>query len=102
MIVDVVWDFDDDDIICAALAMNLRDYCHYFFVSGEKYMGMSYNEKSERAEKYAKEWRLSGHKSAYEILGLPLSVDIPEDIGEEDIADWLSDEYGYCVSSYCS
>lgn len=27
-------------------------------------------------------------------------VDIPNNIEEEDIADYLSDEYGYCVFSF--
>jgi hypothetical protein len=33
-----------------------------------------------------------------EELDLPEVVEIPESI--DDIADYLSDEYGYCVTSY--
>ena len=36
-----------------------------------------------------------------EDLGLPSIVDVPIDIEEDDISDWLSDEYGYCVESWC-
>lgn len=34
---------------------------------------------------------------------LPTKVDIPdnEDIQEDDISDYLSDEYGFCVVGYC-
>lgn len=31
---------------------------------------------------------------------LPARVDIPSDVYDEDIADWLSDTYGWCVFSY--
>ena len=31
----------------------------------------------------------------YEHLGLPTTVNIPETVEEEDIADWLSNEYEY-------
>ena len=34
-----------------------------------------------------------------DALGLPESVDVPDEIAEEDISDWLSDEYGFCVDS---
>lgn len=35
-----------------------------------------------------------------EECNLKKIVDIPNDIEEEDIADYLSDEYGYCVFSF--
>ena len=31
---------------------------------------------------------------------LPGKVDIPSNIADEEIADWLSDNYGWCVCSY--
>ena len=34
-----------------------------------------------------------------EELGLSTIVDIPT-MNEEDVADYLSDEYGYCVNSF--
>lgn len=32
---------------------------------------------------------------------LPTIVDVPIDIDEDEISDWLSDEYGFCVESWC-
>ena len=43
-------------------------------------------------------WETDGY--TYEELGLPIEVDVPNDIEEEDIVDWLSDEYGYLVESF--
>jgi hypothetical protein len=34
-----------------------------------------------------------------EDCGLPEIVEVPDDIDEDDIADWLSDGYGFCVYS---
>lgn len=32
---------------------------------------------------------------------LPTEMDIPSDIDEEDITDYLSDMTGYCLIGYC-
>lgn len=32
--------------------------------------------------------------------GVPREVYVPMSVAEKDIADWLSDNYGYCVESY--
>lgn len=35
-----------------------------------------------------------------EIMPLPTAVEIPEEINEENISDWLSDEFGFCHFGY--
>lgn len=30
----------------------------------------------------------------------PTEVELPDDIQNDDIADWLSDNYGWCVNSF--
>ena len=35
-----------------------------------------------------------------EDCGLPTSVVIPLDIEKDDVADWLSDSYGYLVNGF--
>lgn len=35
-----------------------------------------------------------------EDIGLPEEVEIPENIKEEDVSDYLSDTYGYCHYGY--
>lgn len=34
-------------------------------------------------------------------IQLPSVVEIPNDINQDFIAKWLSDSFGYLVSSYC-
>jgi hypothetical protein len=43
------------------------------------------------------DWDTDGY--SVEELGLSTIVDMPT-MNEEDIADYLSDEYGYCVNSF--
>ena len=42
------------------------------------------------------EWDLDGE----ELDGLPSIVNIPDNVGEEFISDWLSDEYGFCHNGW--
>ena len=36
-----------------------------------------------------------------EELDLPNEVEVPSDIDEDLVSDWLSDIYGYCVKGWC-
>lgn len=44
------------------------------------------------------DWDTDGESK--EELGLPDVVVVTDDIDEDDIADMLSDEYGFCVNSF--
>lgn len=33
-------------------------------------------------------------------LGLPDHVDIPDEVDDDGVADWLSDEYEFCVFGF--
>lgn len=35
-----------------------------------------------------------------DYLGLPVEVELPDNIDPNDAADWLADEYGFCVISF--
>lgn len=57
-------------------------------------------EAEEEREVYV-EWDVSD--SEFENFvneDVPCKVYVPMSVAEEDIADWLSDKYGYCVKSY--
>ena len=43
-------------------------------------------------------WDTDGEDA--EDLGLPTQVEVPLCVDEDDIADYLSDRYGYCVESF--
>ena len=61
--------------------------------------GMDGEEEEER-EVYV-EWDVSDSEfENFVYEGVPRKVYVPMSVAEEDIADWLSDTYGYCVKSY--
>lgn len=47
---------------------------------------------------YGIEWDTDGISP--ESLGLPVEVQVPSSVGEDGIADWLSDRYGWCVEGF--
>lgn len=71
--------------------------------SAEGDWGMSgeedFEEEDER-EVYVK-WDVSDSEfETFADEGIPHRVWVPTSVDEEDITDWLSDEYGYCVESW--
>lgn len=61
--------------------------------------GMDGEEEEER-EVYV-EWDVSDSEfENFVYEGVPRKVYVPMSVAEEDIADWLSDKYGYCVESF--
>ena len=57
-------------------------------------------EAEEEREVYV-EWDVPDSEFEYFVCeGIPRKVYVPMSVAEEDIADWLSDKYGYCVRSY--
>ena len=55
----------------------------------------------EDAREVYVEWDVSDSEfETFAYEGIPRKVYVPMNVAEEDIADWLSDKYGYCVRSY--
>lgn len=44
-------------------------------------------------------WETDG--TPIEDIGLPTEVNVPNNIDIDDIADWLSDKYGFLVNGFC-
>jgi hypothetical protein len=61
-------------------------------------------EKTQKPKKkkvrkaYNIKWDTDG--ATLKECGLPRSVVIPDGVADEDVGDWLSDEYGYCHDGY--
>ena len=64
--------------------------------------GMSEGEEDEEEEREVSvEWDVSDSEfEGFMDEGVPRKVYVPMSVAEEDIADWLSDKYGYCVESF--
>ena len=77
-----------------------RDLAKYFYERGYADATKGDDGEEDAREVYVR-WDVSD--SEFETFvdeGVPRKVYVPMSVAEEDIADWLSDEYGYCVESY--
>ena len=95
--VNIEWDVDPEDIYETLDNMTV-------FQAAEKLelpLSIYANMTTEERHSYAYEVCESRAK-VNEIIGLPDEVDVPvpEEYTEDDITDWLSDTYGWCVRRY--
>lgn len=58
----------------------------------------SKKERSYNMKKVYVNWETDG--MSIKELGLPSKVNVPKSIDVEEIADWLSDKYGFLVESF--
>lgn len=45
-------------------------------------------------------WDIDDDENIIDELALPSEVEIPNGINEDDVADYLSDTYGFCVFEF--
>ena len=78
----------------------INDIMWHDFDWVKEMLGISDEEEEERDPWQVKSivWDTDGEDP--KELELPTEVEVPGDVEEDEIADWLSDEYGYCVESY--
>lgn len=57
-------------------------------------------EKKKVRKAYNIKWDTDG--ATLKECGLPRSVVIPDDVADDEVGDWLSDEYGFCHDGYIS
>jgi len=45
------------------------------------------------------DWDLTDDDKTFtpDEVGVPVVVEVPDEIEEEDITEWLSDKYGWCL-----
>ena len=80
-----------------------RDLAKYFYERGyaDAERGYTDVENAEDAREVYVRWDVSDNDfETFADGGVPHRVWVPTSIDEEDISDWLSDEYGYCVESW--
>ena len=90
---DIQWDIDMDEVYELLDDMTAEKAAKALEISVERYSNMTTEERHDYA------FDVFHHCPALldEFVGLPDEIDIPEALNDdEDIADWLSDKYGYC------
>ena len=91
--VDIEWDVDLDEAYELLDSMDDTKAAEIFMINPVVYARMSEEDRHDHA------YYCFHHHSVdiAEFVGLPNEVVVPDCLdNDEDISDWLSDEYGYC------
>ena len=94
---DIEWDFDKDQILERIDEAEPKEMAKLIGIPVKKYESLTQEERYDWANDKFR------HCPALldEFMGLPDEVDIPlELVDDEDIANWLSDEYGFCHEGF--
>ena len=95
--INIEWDIDIEDGLCVLDEMTYKNAAEALGISADTYANMTTDERDE----YATEVFEKSPSTLIEIVGLPDTVEIPKDLkNNEDISDWLSDEFGFCHKGF--
>lgn len=94
---NIQWDIDIEEALYTLEEKTSANAAKVLGVSEEIYANMTESERYDYAYSYFH--HCPG--AMEDLFGLPESVEIPEDITDEnDASDWLSDVYGFCHNGF--
>lgn len=96
---NINWDIDMESALDTLDCMTAEAASEALGVPKNHYANMTSSERHDFAEDL---WRHSP-ATLEEFMGLPDSVILPatlDDAEDEDITDYLSDKYGFCINGY--
>ena len=95
---NIKWMIDLDEVYEKLDDMTAKKASEELGISYDTYANMTTEERHD----YAYDLFHHNRVSLDEFMGLPDEVEIPEPLqrNDEDISDWLSDEYGFCHEGF--
>ena len=93
--VKIEWDIDMDEVYEILDDMTIEKAAAAINISERKYANMTTAERHDHAYDFFR--HCPG--ALYDFFCLNEEEDIPENVNEEDVADYLSDKYGFCINS---
>ena len=95
---NIIWDIDMKQILEKLDDMNVDNAVKALQIPYQTFINMSTSEIHD----YAYDMFEHNQAAAAEFMGLPEEVEIPDSVGtdEDDISDWLSDEYEFCHKGF--
>ena len=94
---NIDWDISINEAIEMLDEMDYKNAAFVLGISSDTYANMTTEERHDYA------YDLFHHcpGELEDFMDLPSEVELPEElIDEEDITNWLSDEYGFCINGY--
>ena len=94
---NIDWSIDIEEAYEKLDDMDVQKASEFFEIPYEQYSNMTTNERHDYA------YSAFHHCPAKldEFMELPSQVEIPEELkDDEDITNWLSDLFGYCINGY--
>lgn len=95
---NIIWDIDMKQILEKLDDMTADNAVKALQIPYQTFINMSTSEIHD----YAYDMFEHNQAAAAEFMGLPEEVEIPNSVGtdEDDISDWLSDEYEFCHKGF--
>ena len=89
----IEWDVDMDEVFEKLDELLYEKAAEVLEIPSAVYASMTTSERYDYA------YDVFHHRPGklYDFLGLPEEVDLNIEIEEEEVADYLSDQYGYCI-----
>ena len=94
---NIDWDINIEEALDMLDEMDYKDAASTLGISVDTYANMTTEERHDYA------YDLFHHcpGELEDFMNLPTKVEIPKELtNEEDITEWLSDEYGFCIKGY--
>lgn len=94
---NIHWDIDIDEALDVLDKMTVTSASKFIEIPERQYENMTTSERHDYAYSYFR--HCPG--ALDDLFGLPETIEIPESItDDDDISDWLSDEYGFCHKGF--
>ena len=89
---DIDWDVSMEDVYDRLYAMKESDAAKCLGVTESEFDSMSEGEREELADRLYE----GSDTRRMELFHLPHEVEIPKDVDDDSVCDWLSEEFGFC------
>ena len=94
---NIQWDIDMECVYNILDEMSAKEAAKALELPYDKYANMTDEEKDD----WAYDFFSNRPDALLEFVDLPSEVELPKDLtDEDDISDWLSDEYGFCHDGF--
>lgn len=93
---NIQWDIDMSDILETLDDMTAKNAAETLELPYDEYANMTTEERHD----YAYDFFHHRPAAMNEFMDLPNDVEIPDSVPQHDIADWLSDSYGFCHDGF--